>query len=186
MATEATIRGRLAIDTEEYEQKLRRLEEDYTRQKQLLLSEREQALMEAYKDYRMAGRSLPDLVSAEGRQGGLSESDGIRILTEYLEARRKAESLFGDKLSDAEYEAEAKREDYRGKLKSLKDKAELEIAAIKAKEAEKAAKAAAKNAAYAYDQKAARLRGGSRKKPHQESIYGVSAAWVPTKKSLDR
>ena len=180
MATEATIRGRLAIDTEEYEQKLRRLEEDYTRQKQQLLSEREQALMEAYKDYRMAGKSLPDLVSAEGRQGGLSESDGIRILTEYLEARRKAESLFGDKLSDAEYDAEAKREDYRGKLKRLKDKAELEIAAIKAREAEKAASACA------YDQKAARLRGGSRKKPHQESIYGVSAAWVPTKKSLDR
>lgn len=180
MATEATIRGRLAIDTEEYEQKLRRLEEDYTRQKQQLLSEREQALIAAYKDYRMAGRSLPDLTSAEGRQGGLSESDGIRILTEYLEARRKAESLFGDKLSDAEYEAEAKREDYRGKLKRLKDKAELEIAALKAKEAEKAA------SGYAYDPKAARFRGGSRKKPQQQSIYGVSAAWVPTKKSLDR
>ena len=117
MATEATILGKLGIDTEEYNQKLKALEENYAREREALISQREQALAEAYRNFRISGSTLPELSSAEGRRGGLAESDSARILAAYLEARQAAEALFGGKLEDAQFKKQQESETYRQKLK---------------------------------------------------------------------
>ncbi len=140
MATQQTILGELEIKTSEYQQQLQLLEQEYQQKKQQLEQQRDQELAAAYQAVRQSARQLRGELLAAGKQGGLAEGEMLRLWIEYQQARQQLGSDYGRQLAEREQSMLSSREEYRIKLQKLKDEAELELATLKAKEAETAAK----------------------------------------------